>query len=409
VQIESSVPPCKDANLFKKLQTISKNITIQKIAPTPRPKRKKAKLDNDFSIKQEVFSSDDGGNNHFDNDSDSSDDEPLRKPAAKSTKSSDKDASKKKPKVQIITMEASAVFLCMTCKEKFPTFEILKEHMKTSEKCMVSNLTCETCGKISKTKKAYYQHNLVHRHKVEIVCELCGKMYSNRFNLENHKSLAHGETIEEEGIVYKCQICEKQFTNRKILYEHIGTHSNEPLSLLCEACGKAFTSKDSLKAHIRSHLNIRNFKCDYCDKRFRSRVGVLQHSHVHTGEKAFKCTHCHREFAKKESLLIHERQHTGDLPYICVHSDYCRSSFASLNQLKNHLKKVHPHENAPSTSGRAPPLPPPPVPHREKEAEIVRPFESNENVDLASFMTNRMSMLMASSIMPGQPLHMNRY
>jgi C2H2-type zinc finger/Zinc finger, C2H2 type/Zinc-finger of C2H2 type len=437
--VDRIVPACDDFFLSRKLETLSKNVTIQKVSAVESPQRKKVKISasQKTDIKQEPMTSGDEGDggqeNNFvdDNPATSSSEEEYSKPLRRSpTKSaSTKSPNERNQPVRVITMASNAIFLCMTCKMKFSTFDGLKEHMQTCEACKMSTLTCETCGKISKHRKAFYQHRLSHRAKVEIVCELCGKVYTNKFNLENHKSLAHGEVIVEEGIIYKCQICNQQFSNRKTLFDHISSHSKDPVNLLCDECGKTFTSQDSLKAHVRSHLNIRNFRCEHCDKRFRSRTGLLQHTHIHTGEKAFKCSRCPREFAKRESLLIHERQHSGLLPYSCVHGDICSSSFASLNQLKIHLKRVHPNDRGPGpTAALTNAL----QKRREQEAttpptatvtsETAMPMElprhamfGEESANLASFMNNRMSMLMTATggMMPGYPEaypgHLGRY
>lgn len=120
----------------------------------------------------------------------------------------------------------------MTCKEKFPTFETLKEHIKSNIPCKSVTLTCDKCSKVCDSKKSLYQHSLTHRDKWSFMCEECGKSYSNRFNLENHKSSFHGENVEEYGSIYKCKVCDKQFTTRKDLYQHINSHSKEVIEFL---------------------------------------------------------------------------------------------------------------------------------------------------------------------------------
>lgn len=241
----------------------------------------------------------------------------------------------KSPKVTVVKMDAPAAYVCVTCKSQFSTFEILKEHMQQNITCKRVPLTCETCGKLCDTKKSLYQHSLCHREKNVHVCDECGKSYSNRFNLENHKSSVHGENVDEFGSIYKCKVCDNQFTNRKDLYEHLNEHAENPAVHLCDTCGKCFNSIITLRAHKRVHLNIRNFPCDKCDKRFRTRLQLLQHLHVHTGIKEFVCALCHKNFAKKTSLVTHLRLHTGQTPYQC---NQCDQAYPSPNKLKTHLK-----------------------------------------------------------------------
>lgn len=139
--------------------------------------------------------------------------------------------SSKSKNVIVIKMDRPAAYVCTTCQSRFPDFERLKEHIKTSKKCKIVNLTCEVCDKVCDTKKALYAHTLTHRYKSTFVCDECGKTYTNRFNLENHKSSVHGEQIEEYGSIYKCKVCENQFTNRKDLFDHVESHSKFDVSI----------------------------------------------------------------------------------------------------------------------------------------------------------------------------------
>lgn len=259
---------------------------------------------------------------------------PANTQAKNSRKPTDKDPSSK---VLVVKMEAPPVYICMMCKEKFSSFEPLKDHMKNNSKCKQVQLKCEVCGKMWETKKALYQHSMVHKDKPTFVCEQCGKTFTNRFNLENHKSSKHGEYVEEHGNIYKCKVCDNQFTSRKDLYDHISNHAKTPVTLLCDTCGKSFTSVENLRSHMRIHQNIRPFACTYCPKRFRSRLQLTQHLHVHTGIKPFTCTLCNKAFAKKDSLVAHNRTHTGELPYQCP---VCPERFASISKRKTHVK-VH--------------------------------------------------------------------
>lgn len=164
------------------------------------------------------------------------------------------------------------------------------------------------------------------------------QVYTNQFNLENHKSAQHGEYVQEHGHTYRCQMCEARFDNRTDLYAHIANHEKTPVTVVCDKCGKSFNSNKALHTHLRQHLDIRPYACTYCPKRFGKRLTLTQHLHVHTGIKSFKCDQCDKSFAKRDSLVAHKRKHTGEMPYQC---NYCSNKYSNLNQLKTHLKS-HP-------------------------------------------------------------------
>lgn len=96
--------------------------------------------------------------------------------------------TKSSSKPTVVKMLCEASFVCMTCKINVNTFEELRIHMKTNVACKKIHTTCDTCGKCCDSKKSLYQHSLTHKQKSAYVCEECGKIYTNRFNLENHKS-----------------------------------------------------------------------------------------------------------------------------------------------------------------------------------------------------------------------------
>lgn len=96
--------------------------------------------------------------------------------------------TKSSNKPTVVKMLCEASFVCMTCKINVNTFEELRIHMKTNVACKKIHTTCETCGKCCDSKKSLYQHTLTHKQKSAYICEECGKVYTNRFNLENHKS-----------------------------------------------------------------------------------------------------------------------------------------------------------------------------------------------------------------------------
>lgn len=224
---------------------------------------------------------------------------------SKSIKSNNNDTSSKFKSIKI---NAPPVFLCMKCKNKFESLADLKQHVFQRNACTTSQLTCKVCDKTFDNRKRLQQHSKVHEEKTKYICDQCGKLYTNQFNLENHKSSQHGEYLEECQNIFKCRLCNEKYSNRTDLYLHMKTHTKDTQQLLCDTCGKCFANAHNLKSHQKVHLDIRPFACTLCPKRFRTRLILKQHLHVHTGIKEFQCGQCLQSFAKADSLRVHTRK-----------------------------------------------------------------------------------------------------
>eukprot|EP01084_Bolivina_argentea_P156514 272798_1 len=107
--------------------------------------------------------------------------------------------------------------------------------------------------------------------------------------------------------------------------------------LQCQYCSYSTHCNTRFKKHMRCHTNERPYKCDKCDKAFTVRCNLKQHiSSVHTKEKKFKCKHCGRGFIRSDRLKEHERTHTGEKPLKCP---FCEQHFATSGRLNKHKKK----------------------------------------------------------------------
>ena len=83
----------------------------------------------------------------------------------------------------------------------------------------------------------------------------------------------------------------------------------------CDDCQKVFTSKRTLYQHIRQKhnkkptLHLRNFVCAHCNQNPSSPFNLLRHiRNIHNSTGNFKCLSCFVVFGCADLLESHEKQ-----------------------------------------------------------------------------------------------------
>ena len=98
-----------------------------------------------------------------------------------------------------------------------------------------------------------------------IECEICKKVFANKYQLKSH-TLLHLESKK-----FECLICGKTFLQQFVLKVHEQTH-NGFKHLECETCGRSFKNSVSMINHKRIHLAESEHECDVCYKLFKSQT-----------------------------------------------------------------------------------------------------------------------------------------
>lgn len=134
---------------------------------------------------------------------------------------------------------------------------------------------------------------------------------------------------------YKCSLCNKAFTRKHTLSEHIkGIHLGQK-PYKCSLCDKAFAGRQALNRHIRIHSEEKTFKCNFCDRVFRRKYDFKNHERTHTGEKPYICLFCRKMFAHSSYMAVHSRIHRGERPYKC---NLCNKTFAYKQYMNQHTR-----------------------------------------------------------------------
>ena len=90
------------------------------------------------------------------------------------------------------------------------------------------------------------------------------------------------------------------------------THSDKQ----CQYCNKMFSRKQHRVEHETIHTGVGAYKCEQCDKQFTQKYDLGRHvNSVHKGERPHECKDCGVRFSEKGGLNKHKLIHSGIKPH----------------------------------------------------------------------------------------------
>ena len=196
-------------------------------------------------------------------------------------------------------------------------------------------------------------------------CNICNKIFLKKKVLYVHKLRVHCDPVP-------CTICGKYLKNKKKVSEHKKI-VHDGIRQVCKNCGKGLTSIANLKHHERICGKMRRFKgtipCQICSKTFSTEHNLLSHqsknhdvvSNIDIFESPIKlekkiareidCVICWKTFKKEQYLNKHLKvKHNTDIkenkereqcmPFI--HTCFiCQQQFSTTKSIINHKEDIH--------------------------------------------------------------------
>ncbi|KAJ8881584.1 hypothetical protein PR048_018068 [Dryococelus australis] len=183
------------------------------------------------------------------------------------------------------------------------------------------------------------------------VCNICNKVFSQKSLLVNHVKVIHMGMK-----AYKCTTCGKMFTSKPHLVRHMKTHKESQFALTCKICCKKFLDVKTYNKHKGVHTRYRCYTCGICSESFNGINSWRAHQVTHlpdighapmmniakqeiqTSTGKYTCRLCFKMYRSRAELYEHKKMHIKLKIYSCTE---CKNSYNSLSTLMKHKRREH--------------------------------------------------------------------
>nr|CAI5818409.1 unnamed protein product [Callosobruchus analis] len=187
---------------------------------------------------------------------------------------------------------------------------------------------CELCSTVFESRQGYRHHMAKHQNKTQVICDTCGHVASDIFNLRTHIPRHHSSKES-----FECRMCSRVFATEAgqsrrqghvkkplavssaiNLFRQPSTYTDTKASMPNKNSPARYATsvpeQEGLKVHIDNvHLNKYRFSCDKCPKSYNSRSKLAKHVKFdHEGER-HQCPLCNKVFKDERHFNIHTKSH----------------------------------------------------------------------------------------------------
>ncbi|XP_075158658.1 uncharacterized protein LOC142231884 [Haematobia irritans] len=197
---------------------------------------------------------------------------------------------------------------CELCSEVFPSFTTLKEHSRRAHPREEFQITC--CDKKFFYRSKFEEHAMLHLDANAYKCDICGKVFATKSNLQIHKNASHA-----------------------YLYGKARTTDEDTAE--CDKTRRSFKKLDDIIAQWRPIL-----ECIVCTHKCKSFTELTDHFRLMHKESELYITCCGRKLGSRARAMVHASRHLNPDSFAC---EVCGESYTRKFKLHRHMRLVHPN------------------------------------------------------------------
>ena len=169
--------------------------------------------------------------------------------------------------------------ICKLCNFEAKDVEAIEKHLIVGHKEETNKRTCEQCQFTAFHEPTMSEHMTIHEGNN---CKLCAFRGNSKMNLRKHLHQMHGrEQIQ-------CSLCEFSTTSNPVIRKHAKDAHGTKYEHVCDVCGKDFPKKCDLEYHKQSHSAHKGVRCNLCTFETKHVALIKRHwMHVHKSGTQF--------------------------------------------------------------------------------------------------------------------------
>jgi len=159
---------------------------------------------------------------------------------------------------------------------------------------------CQVCSMKFRSKRELTVHLPKHSDTCGYVCSICNKGFKWKQVWKVHMA-------SHSNILF-CSICGFSTKHKSTMETHQNRHIGKDFVCTVTGCNFKTARKQNLKQHIKNHNNERPYKCDKCEKSFSQKKNLTRHLAFHEKSQVpLKCPgkECSYTNHRKDKLMHH--------------------------------------------------------------------------------------------------------